>query len=257
MIDSHLHLQDVRLSSDTEEIMATVRTSGIRRLVVNGTEPLDWDAVEKLAADYEEVIAFFGLHPWRVGKETEGWLDDLEARLRRDDNAGVGEIGLDRWIWNSDFTRQKEVFSAQLDLARNLDRPVAVHCLQAWGTLLEVLSDAGSTRRPLLHSYGGPREMIEDFVELGAFFSISGYFFRPEKAEKLAVFDAVPLDRLLIESDAPDMLPPPDRVRFAKGDVNHPANLAAIYEAVASRLAISPDEVVTMMRRNFAAWYGG
>lgn len=259
MIDCHLHLQDPRLADSVAEIMGTVRALGIGRLVVNGTHPGDWDAVAALAAEHAEVIPSFGLHPWRVGGEPEGWLADLEARLVQHPGAGIGEIGLDRWIRGSDFGRQREVFAAQLDLAKRLERPVSIHCLRAWGALIEALDATGLERGPLLHSYGGPMEMVGGFAARGAFFSISGYFFRPGKERKLAAFDAVPGDRLLIESDAPDMAPPPEMLRhaLADGNLNHPGNLVAVYEAVAARYGLGFEELVKRTRRNFEAWYGG
>lgn len=266
MIDCHLHLQDPRLAKDLPAIMETVRSLGIQRLVVNGTGPQDWDAVEHLAAKYPEVIPSFGLHPWKVGTVAEGWLEDLEDRLVRHPAAGVGEIGLDRWIKGHDRERQKAAFLAQLELAGRLGRPLSIHCLQAWGSLLEILTDHPSSGRFLLHSYGGPVEMVEDFVALGACFSISGYFFRPDKAGKLVVFDQVPRDRLLVETDAPDMALPHELQRyFVEADskirtassINHPANLIVVYKTTAARLGMAREELENLVSRNFLRWWHG
>jgi TatD DNase family protein len=264
MIDCHLHLQDPRLADFLRGIMETVRSLGIRRLVVNGTGPRDWDAVKHLAATYPEVLPSFGLHPWKVGTETEGWLADLEDRLLSHPAAGVGEIGLDRWIRGHDLERQKAVFLAQLELAERLDRSVSIHCLQAWGSLLEILTEHPPRTGILLHSYGGPAEMVEDFVALGAWFSISGYFFRPDKAGKLAVFDQVPHDRLLVETDAPDMALPHDVQRYfleadskisTPSSLNHPANLIVVYEATAARLGMTRGELEDLVSSNFSRWW--
>jgi TatD DNase family protein len=244
--------------------METLRALGIRRLVVNGTGPHDWDAVEHLAASYPEVVPSFGLHPWKVGTEPQGWLGDLEDRLIRHPAAGVGEIGLDRWIRGHDLDRQKIAFLAQLELAARLGRSLSIHCLQAWGTLREILTEHQSPVGFLLHSYGGPAEMVEEFATLGARFSLSGYFFCPEKAEKLSVFDRVPRDRLLVETDAPDMALPPERRRYLlEGDskvptdssINHPANLIVVYETTAARLGMTRGDLVDLVARNFSTWW--
>ena len=261
MIDCHLHLQDERLSSRLDEVLATIRSLGITRLVVNGTHPGDWESVAALASRIPEVIPCYGLHPWRVGSEPGNWLGDLGERLRGDPRAGVGEIGLDRWMKNPDSDRQREVFIAQLALAGSLGRPVTIHCLQAWGSLLEVLETAPRPRRLLLHSYGGPLEMIDRFVSLGAWFSISGYFFRPGKESKLAAFDRIPRDRLLVETDAPDMVPPPELVRFhlpssGTPEPNHPGNLGSIHEALARRLGMGTADLAALVGTNFAEWFG-
>ncbi len=105
--------------------------------------------------------------------------------------------------------------------------------------------------------------MIEDFVQRGAWFSISGYFFREDKAAKLAVFDSVPEDRILLETDAPDMLPPERLIgtSLSRPDTgkpaNHPANLLGVYKAYSEWAGISPEETQDRMKRNFASWYSG
>lgn len=267
MIDCHLHLQDLRLAESPDGlagIVSTLRSVGVRRLVVNGTSPGDWAAVERLAQELPEAIPSFGLHPWRTDGAPADWLIRLETLLSRHPGAGVGEIGLDRWIRPRDFGRQKEAFLAQLDLAKRFRRPTTIHCLEAWGSLLESLESAMLPRPALLHSYGGPREMVPRFLDLGCYFSISGYFFRPEKAHKLAVFDGVPQDRILLETDAPDMLPPPEMVRFpiaaapsGEGKApNHPANLAAIYERWATHHRTSLADLIAQTERNFQDWLG-
>lgn len=259
MIDAHLHLQDPRLDRVRDSYLADLPALGILKSVVNGTCEKDWDAVESLARHHPRVIPFFGLHPWKAGSETVRWAEDLKARLDRRPDAGVGEIGLDRWIRGGDFERQKEVFAIQLGIAGRLRRPVALHCLQAWGTMLQMCRDASLSGGLLLHSYGGPAELVPDFVELGAYFSISGYFFRPGKESKRDVFKEIPLDRLLIETDAPDMAPPlenqinqlPDD---SGGGWNHPGNLGSVYESTASLRGLPVGELALRVRRNFEAW---
>ncbi len=261
MTDAHLHLQDVRLDPVREEYLASLPAAGIRAIVVNGTSESDWETVASLAAQHSRVIPFFGVHPWWAGSESADWSSTLENLLIRHPRSGVGEIGLDRWIRDGDFERQKEVFATQLDLAARHSRPVALHCLQAWGILLEMCREKPPSCGLLLHSYGGPPEMVEDFVALGAYFSISGYFFRPGKEAKLAAFASLPLDRLLIETDAPDMALPEEKWSCRvpgdpKGTLNHPGNLGAVYAAVASLRGLDPEELETQVTRNFTAWLG-
>lgn len=260
MIDAHLHLQDPRLRSTIPEILGISRQIGVQYLVVNGTHPEDWSVVENLALQYSEIIPCYGLHPWWANTVSdESWLPDLSRLLSSNPHAGVGEIGLDRGSRGRrvDWGKQRAVFSAQIELANQLDRPVSIHCVAAWGTLLEFLQTVRLVRPPLLHSYGGPAEMIDDFLRLGAFFSLSGAFFRPEKCERLAVFDQIPDSRILIETDAPDMLPPSELIRFQSemASVNHPGNLEAIYEAVSQRRECDLETLKSQIRDNFARWH--
>src|SRR5690606_11232155 len=118
-------------------------------------------------------------------------------------------------IENPDLPAQEEVFVRQLELAAERNVPATIHCLKAWGRLNEILR---AEKRPacgfLLHSYGGPAEMVRGFAGLGAFFSISGHFANERKSRQRETFRSVPLDRLLIETDAPDMPLPGELDRF-------------------------------------------
>jgi len=173
----------------------------------------------------------------------------------------VGEIGLDRWIENPDIEAQLDCFRTQLALAVELDRPATIHCLRAFGLLEETLRSCTLPRRGfLLHSYGGPAEMIPSFVKLGAYFSISPYFAHPRKAAQLAAFKSVPLDRLLTETDAPDMWPPdemnPHPLHTIDGKaLNHPANLRVSYELLAKARDIPLAEMQGIIAANYNALF--
>jgi TatD DNase family protein len=259
MIDCHLHLHDV-CPGDAGEVIGAVRRENISCLVTNGTHPGDWEKVADLARRYPEVIPCFGVHPWKVNGIESDWEEKLGEWLGEFPLSGVGEVGLDRWITGHHPSVQKEIFQAQLKTASTLRRPLSVHCLRAWGTLFECLREADLSAGCLLHSYGGPVEMVKDFADLGVYFSLSGYFFKEGKEEKLRVFEEIPADRHLLESDAPDMMPPPGFVRIELPEsggrpVNHPANLVSLYEAYSAWQGIRTAETVSRMRRNFAGWF--
>tara|TARA_R110002096_G_scaffold18401_10_gene62707 strand:+ start:2644 stop:3432 length:789 start_codon:yes stop_codon:yes gene_type:complete len=257
MIDCHLHLQDDSFARDIEEIMATLREVGVTCLVVNGTCPADWDRVATLAKHYPEVVPFFGVHPWKVDECEPGWDKLLVSFLEEFPNAGIGEIGLDKWIRNHDIAKQKRFLNGQLEIAAQFQRPIAVHCLKAWGHLLDSLKASIFSSPFLLHSFSGPEEMIPEFVELGAFFSVSGYFFRSDKISKLKVFEQIANERILLESDAPDMPLPAELVRYLHREVNHPANIAAIYEIFSEWRGIPIGPLSDLISENFGSWIGG
>lgn len=263
LYDAHNHLQDTRYGDRTASIIRAARAAGVTQMVVNGTCEADWDAVTALRnAHPDMVIPSYGLHPWRVPDRSPAWLDRLKALLEREPGA-VGETGLDRWRKDLPWEGQARVLRAHLELAARLERPVSIHCLRAWGALHDVLRDGP---RPacgiLLHSYGGSIEMAERFAALGAYFSFCGAFAQSRKARQQDVFRALPLDRLLVETDAPDQLPPeacrPHRLCDADGTpLNHPANLVAIYGFAARLRGMAPasfaDTVAANMRRLFGA----
>ena len=257
--DAHNHLQDERLRREGEGIREELERIGLRRCVVNGTREEDWEDVAELARKDSRVIPSFGLHPWHIGGRSKEWFARLEYQLR-EFPSGVGEIGLDKWMRDSDFAGQEVVFRQQWQLAARLNVPVTVHCLKAWGPLLEIIrKEPGPACGFLLHSYGGSRELIQPLAKLGACFSISGYFAHERKARQREVFKAVPRDRILIETDAPDMLGPSGLVRYSLRDpkLNHPANIAGVYEFAAELLSMPLAELAGQAGQNFVRLFGG
>lgn len=257
LYDAHNHLQDPRLDPHREAIFDACRREGIAAMVVNGTAEADWPRVVDLARACPEVKPSLGLHPWEVPGRSDGWLDAL-TRLVDETGCGIGEIGLDRWKPGLAYDGQEEVFLAQLDLAAARNLPVSIHCLKAWGRLLELL---GAHPRPgrgfLLHSYGGSEEMIAPLADLGAYFSIPGYHLRPQKDRAWRLLEAIPPQRLLLETDAPDQGLPPDRIAHPlPGGLNHPANLRVVYDAAAQTLGLAPEVLALRLEANFNRLFG-
>ena len=261
--DAHNHLHDDRLAPYLESILPALTGQGIERMVVNGSCEEDWPAVLALAKRDPRVLPSFGYHPWYVRERSAKWLDKLDAMLDAVPSA-VGEIGLDKWIKDHDLKDQEEAFTAQLRLAAKRNLPVSIHCLQAWGKLVDVLR---REPRPacgfVLHSFGGHRELIDELASLGAYFSLPGYFAHPRKDRQREAFCHVPFDRLLIETDAPDQSLPPERVEYSLPDtnegkpVNHPANLGAVYRFASDLLQLPLDKLAVGVEENFIRLFGG
>lgn len=263
LYDAHNHAQDDRLADRVEDVMATCRATGVARMVVNGSSADDWPAVARLARRYPDLVQpSFGVHPWYVSEQPADWLRQLRGWLDEFPCAGVGEIGLDRWKPNLRWDGQTEVFVAQVALAAELNRPASVHCLQAWGPLIDALEQTPRPARGiLLHSYGGSAALIPRLVRLGAYFSLPGYFAHERKARQRDTFRQIPADRLLIETDAPDQLLPPERAPYPLTDragrpINHPANLDAVYTFAAELLGRPKDELARLTEDNFLRLFG-
>jgi TatD DNase family protein len=253
LIDAHNHLQDARLAPHLDQIAVDCRAAGITGMVVNATAEDDWERVAETARRFDFVIPSYGVHPWHVSQCTSQWRDKLERRLDRQPVA-VGEIGLDRWIPEPDLPRQEEIFVTQMQIAAERNLPVTIHCLKAWGRLLELLQNTAIPQAGfLLHSYSGSAEMIPRFADLGGYFSISGHFAHERKGRQREVFQAAPADRLLVETDAPDMLPPPGLLDhpLPAVDLNHPANLTAVYRFAAELRGESFNSFANAIAINF------
>ncbi len=260
--DAHNHLQDDRFGGRQSELLAACEKVGVAKMVVNGACESDWPDVLQLARENKTVLPSFGYHPWHLAERTPDWRKNLEKFLDAVPSA-VGEIGLDRWKPDLSYAGQEEVFLAQLRIAAERNLPVSIHCLQTWGRLHELLRDHP---RPacgfVLHSFGGPAEMIPAFAKIGAYFSFPGYFLHGRKLRQRETFLQVPLDCLLIETDAPDQLLPAEKNQFPLVDadgkpLNHPANLAAVYCGLAEFLGEKMETLVTRIEENFERVFGG
>lgn len=275
--DAHNHLQDDWLAPHLAKIADQLTALGSRSAVVNGTCEDDWPRVSELSRRFSWVVPSFGLHPWDAGNRSPAWLDKLTTTLAANPQAGVGEIGLDRWILDrakpndprltglrrAPLDEQSEVFSAQLKLAAKDNRAATIHCLDAWRALWEILRTAVLPSRGfLLHAYSGPAEMIRGFVDLGAYFSFNGSFLDDRYARHRDTFKLIPRDRLLVETDAPAMpLPQPWRTYklppAAGGQtINHPANIEAAYAGLAANLGLSAEVLTESVSENFARLFG-
>jgi TatD DNase family protein len=277
LYDAHNHLQDAWLTPHRAEVMALLHGIPLAGAVVNGTAESDWNDVAGLAAEHAFIRPSYGLHPWNVGNASGAWRDRLRAILQRDPSACVGEIGLDRWILDrarpddprlaglvrAPLEVQLETFRWQFALAHQLERPVTIHCIDAWGALADTLRQQPGPRCGfLLHAYGGSAEIAREFAEHGAYFSFNGYFLGERQRAKRIVFETLPLDRLLVETDAPAM-PLPEAARefalpgLADGNpINHPANIGAVYRGLAGVRNMRVEELAHVVAENFHRLFG-
>ena len=265
LVDSHNHLQEEVLQPYLPEVLQRAREAGVAVQVVNGTAPGDWAHVLALAQNHPDLIPCFGLHPWFVGQAgvpaPPGWVDMLRHHLSAIPSA-LGEIGLDRWVKERDEAAQEEAFVLQLRLARELGLPVMIHCLKAWGWLLEVLGREGAPPAGMLiHAFGGAAEMIPPLQQMGAYFSFGGSVLDEQRLRARQSLQAVPLERLLIETDAPALLPSERVVRASRpqyhvivGDggeeYNEPANLPLILHGIAQLRGVPEEELREIVWEN-------
>ena len=272
LIDAHCHLQDERLVGRLPEVLNRAEQAGVWRMLCCGCHERNWDAVLALAQAHPEIVPSFGIHPWYmdgpvlsvVEGRTDGWpacnaerstagrLETLE-RFLSGQPSGVGEIGLDHAVIPRADEEQEAVFIAQLRLARRLKRPVSLHCRKAWQRLLEILrAEGGVGWGGLIHSYSGSAELVKPLEEMGLYISFSGAITRPGNKRGHQALAMVSPERLLIETDSPD-LPPAG----AAGEVNEPANLVLVASGVADILGRSPEWVAEQTLANASRLLAG
>ncbi len=257
MIDAHCHLDLFAPEQDPAEALRAARAVGVERVVVAGVDPDGWRAQAALAQAHMQVSCTYGLHPWTVAaakdEEIPGLLAELERALDGglgQAPVGLGELGLDfgRRGPKPTRARQELAFRAQLALARDRDLPVVLHLVAAPGRALQILGEEGLPQAGgMIHRYSGSAELVPAFLALGLHLSFwAEILYKPRLLDALR---RVPLDRLLLETDAPDALPasaggaaigldalPRIIAAAAAARGEDPAELAAATAAAASRL---------------------
>ena len=261
LVDSHLHLQDFDPCVNIKTLIEQTLNAGVSHLVCNGESPADWPAVYGIAKQFPQVVPCYGLHPWFVRQESNNWVSILEDLIALN-QCGIGETGLDRRNNKTELSLQVEAFRIHLALARKYNRPIMLHCVRAWGLLIDVLKgEQGLSQGLLIHAYAGSVDLIKPLSDMGAYFSFSGKVLYENYERSRLALAAMPLDRLLIESDAPNMLPPESYrlqpiVSSDGADCNHPANLPAILVGISDFLKISPETLRHQLWQNSKIFFG-
>lgn len=262
LFDAHNHIQEERLFSRLNWVMDRARAAGICRMGVKGCSEADWGRVEHIVNNFDCIFPAFGIHPWFISGRSVNWTTKLENLLTSYPQASVGEIGIDHAVENRDDADQEAVFLAQLELARKFDRPVTIHCRQAWGRLIELLDQFGDLPKGMMiHCFGGSAEVAMELVRRGAYISFSGSITRPNNKKAEPALRAVPADRLLIETDAPDIFPcnmVQDACLCEDGQIlNEPANLRAVLAKAAAFRGVSQADLAELTFENAERFFGG
>lgn len=265
LFDAHNHLQLPHPTCSPAELVKRALHAGVHAAAVCSTGPADWPQLIALKRDYPEFVhAQYGVHPWWLTDEiacSEAWADELRAILAADTSAGVGETGLDKTRRSRvSLSVQKDVCLEHLRIARDLRRPVTLHCVRAYGSLLELLEtfradECGGVATPfptcVLHGFRGPSDLVTRFERIGCYFSFSG---SPLDAAHLQLIKAVPKHRLLVETDSPDQCP---GVSVLSADseapaplANEPAHLAAIIHYIAEESGWDACELALLVSAN-------
>lgn len=194
MTDAHAHLH---LGSGTADL------KGVRNVMCTAVRREEWNSVEEVSRRNPGVVPYYGIHPWHADTAVPSDLEELPAFLGRC-WSGIGEIGLDKVRKEVPLAIQRKLFTDQLRIAVEMERPVNIHCVRAWGLLVECLDEAGWRGRPfIIHAFNGPKEMIKRLAGYGARFSFAPFTLKTGSPRTYTVFKNVPPGRLLLDTDFP------------------------------------------------------
>jgi len=251
LFDSHCHLTSEKFDADRSEVLSRALSAGVSRIVTIASDLQDARAALDLAAETPGLWSTAGIHPHEVTQHATADLDDVAALLGgHPEIRAVGETGLDYFYDHAPRQAQLRSLEAHVTLAERVDRPLVVHCRDADQHMTGVIRSAGRAVRGVLHCFVGDDDLLDAGLEEGWYVSFSGIasFKNFHAAERLR---RVPLDRLMVETDAPYLAPVPMR-----GKRNEPAFVAHVCGAVAEHLGRSVEDVARTTTENALRFYG-
>ena len=251
LVDTHCHLDFEQFDPDREAVLARAREAGVTRIIIPGVDLAACRRAVALAEREPEVYAAVGIHPNSIEDLTPaGWVE-LRELVKHPKVVGIGEIGIDLYWRKMSLTDQEAAFRAQVRLADEAGKPVIVHDRDAHAEVLAVLQDLRPARGGVLHAFSGDQRMAEAALELGWYLGVDGPVTYKKNDALRAVFAAAPLERVLVETDAPYLTPQPRR-----GQRNEPAYVRWVVEKVAELRGISMTAAAAATTRNAARLFG-
>ncbi|MBR0551588.1 TatD family hydrolase [Stakelama marina] len=248
LADSHCHLNYKGLGERQDEILANARGAGVVAMLNIATRESEWDAVVGTAERERDVWATVGIHPHEADKHPDIDTAKLVERAGHPRVVGIGESGLDYYYEHSDRERQKSSFRSHLAACRETQLPIVVHTRDAEEDTAEILSDEmGKGAFPgVIHCFTASADFARKALDLGMYISISGIVTFKNARDLQETAATLPIDRLLIETDAPFLAPVPHR-----GKTGEPAFVADTCRFLAELRGEDPDMLAERTRENF------
>ena len=244
LVDSHSHFDAPEFDGDRDAALARARAAGVTRQVVPAVAASSWPKLREVCAQDAGLFAAYGLHPMYLSEHRPAHLEDLRTWIEREKPVAVGECGLDFFVEGLDAETQQQYFDGQLRLAREFDLPVIVHARRAVDAVIASIRRIGGLRG-VVHSFSGNPEQARQLWQLGFLIGLGGPV-TYERANRLRTLArTMPLDYLLLETDAPDQ---PDA--GIRGQRNEPARLPVVRDVIADLRGITADEVSQATTRN-------
>lgn len=253
LIDTHCHLTFEPLAADVPGVVERSRAAGVTGWITVGTTLEDSRKAVELTGRYESLYAAIGIHPHEAKDADAAALAQLKDLAKQDKVVAIGETGLDYHYNFSKQPDQQRVFAAHLEIARELGLPVVIHSRNAFDETVKILDEAGTGLKGIVfHCFSGSAEQAKQLLERGYYLSFTGVVTFKNAESTRAAARVVPLDRLMVETDAPYMSPEPVR----KQKPNEPALMVHTARLLADLKDVSPEDLAVATTRNAAAFFG-
>uniref|UniRef100_E6QR36 Putative deoxyribonuclease (TatD family) (Modular protein) n=1 Tax=mine drainage metagenome TaxID=410659 RepID=E6QR36_9ZZZZ len=247
MIDTHCHIDAPEFDPDRDAVIARALQAGLTCIIVPAVTVDNFSIVREVCAHHPQCFPALGLHPIYAMQHQEADLLTLATAVKHQPVVAIGEIGLDAWDKSVDLERQKHFFAAQLKLARDMDLPVLLHARHAVDEVTGMLRRFG-VRRGIVHAFNGSRQQADKLINMGFKLGFGGAMTYPRALNLRRLAAQLPLESLVLETDAPDMSPV-----WAHGQRNLPEYLPRIAEEIAALREITPESLMTACDANTAA----
>jgi TatD DNase family protein len=244
LIDTHCHLDFHQFDGDREQVIARAAEAGISKIIVPAVDLNNCGAVIRLAERYDSIFAAVGVHPNSAGGWQDEWLGAIRDLSAHDKVVAIGEIGLDYYRDAAPGDVQRRAFRAQLELAAEVDLPVIVHNRQSDADVLRLLAESSLTKSVLpgvLHSFSSSMSVAERALEMGYYLGFTGPVTFKKSDDLRAIAGNVPIDRLLVETDAPFLAP-----QKYRGKRNEPAFVRLVTEQIAETRRLELSELARL-----------
>lgn len=251
IFESHAHYDSGKFEEDRDELLLSMQENGIGTILNVGATWNSVKTVVELAEQYPFVYAALGLHPDEVGDLNEERFAILKAECQKEKVVAVGEIGLDYYWDNESHDLQKKWFLRQLELARESGLPVIIHSRDAAEDTMKIMKEHAAGLRGVIHCFSYSKEMAEEYVKMGFYIGVGGVVTFKNGKKLKEVVEAIPLERILLETDCPYLAPEPYR-----GKRNSSLYLPQIAQAIADIKGVTYEEVVTQTERNAKILFG-
>lgn len=251
LVDTHAHLDDRQFDRDRAETIQRSLAAAVHCIITVGTNLDSSRAAVALARQHPAVYAAVGVHPHDAEKVGPDALEMLRHYASQDKVVAIGEIGLDFYRNLSPPARQKEVLIAQLELSRQLDKPVIIHDRDAHAETMDILRQAGRTWRGVLHCFSGDSEMARQAIQMGLYISFAGPVTFENARRLQALARELPLERVLVETDCPYLAPHPCR-----GQRNEPAYVRLVAAKIAALREMPFERVAEVTTENARQLFG-
>jgi TatD DNase family protein len=251
LVDTHAHLGDRKFHGLLEQVIQRAVAADIAWIVTVGTDLASSREALSLAERYRSIYAAVGIHPHEADQASGAHLAELVRLSRHKKVVAIGEMGLDFYRNLSPHDKQREAFVAQLELARQADKPVIIHDRDAHGEAMSILRDHGRNLRGVLHCFSGDREMAAQAIHMGFYISFAGpvTFENAHRLHELA--RELPLEWILTETDCPYLAPHPHR-----GQRNEPAYVRLVAARIAALRGLPLDRVAEATTQNALHLFG-